>query len=69
LVAVFGTGFSDHVQGNTPLETDLAPNPVHTLLHLPMATIASLHRIGGRRQQLVIKQRQGFFKMRREDLL
>jgi len=34
-----------------------------------MPTIASLDRIGGRRQQLVIKKRQGLFKMRREDLL
>ena len=34
-----------------------------------MTTIASLDRIGGRRQQRVIKKRQGFFKMRREDLL
>src|SRR4030095_11018859 len=34
-----------------------------------MPTIASLDRIGGRRQQLVIKKRQGFFTMRREDLL
>ena len=31
-----------------------------------MATIAALHRIGGRRQQLVIKKRQGFFQSRGE---
>ena len=42
---------------------------VHTLLHLAMATIASLHRIGSRRQQLVIEKRQGFFQIRREDLV
>ncbi len=34
-----------------------------------MTAIASLHRLGGRGQQLVVKERQGFFKMRREDFL
>ena len=53
----FGTGFSDHIQGNTPLYTDLTANPVHTLLHLAMVTIASLYGIGGRWQQLIIKKR------------
>src|SRR2546430_15829263 len=64
LVSAFGTRFSNHVQSNTTLSTDLAADPVHTLLHLAMTPIASLHRIRGRGQQLVIEQRQGFFKMR-----
>jgi hypothetical protein len=34
-----------------------------------MTTIASLHRIGGCGQQLVIEESQRFFQMRREDLL
>ena len=51
-----------------PSQQTLVPNAVHTLLPLPMATIASLHRIGGGGQQLVIKKRQGFFPMRRENL-
>jgi len=34
-----------------------------------MTTIASLYRIGGRWQQLVVKKRQRFFQMRREYLL
>jgi len=34
-----------------------------------MATIAALHRIGSRRQQLVIENREGFFQIRREDLV
>jgi hypothetical protein len=33
-----------------------------------MATVAAFHRIGGGRQQLVVQKRQGFFKVRREDL-
>ena len=33
-----------------------------------MTTIASLYRVGGRRQQLVVKKRQGFFQVRRKDL-
>jgi hypothetical protein len=69
LVSAFGTRFSDHVQGNTALSTDLAADPVHTLLHLAMTPIASLHRLRGRWQQLVVEKRQGLFKMRREDLL
>ena len=69
LLSPFGTGCSNHVQGNTTLSTDLAADSVHTLLHLPITTIASFHRIGSRGQQRVIKKRQGLFKMRREDLL
>ena len=68
LLSPFGTGFSEHVQGNTTLSTALAADSVHTLLPLPMTTIASLHRIGGRWQQRVVEKRQGFFTMRREDL-
>jgi hypothetical protein len=33
-----------------------------------MATVASLHRIGGGWQQLVVKKRQGFVKVGRKDL-
>ena len=69
VASAFGTGFSDHVQGDTTFSTDLATDPVDTLLHLTMTPIAPLHRIGGRRQQRIVKKRQGFFKMRREDFL
>src|SRR5437870_12162997 len=34
-----------------------------------MTAIASLHRIGGRREQFVVKERQGFFSRRREAFL
>ena len=69
VVSAFGTGFPDHVQGDTTFSTDLATDPVYTLLHRAMTPIAPLHRIGGRRQQRVVQKRQGFFQMRREDLL
>ena len=69
VVSAFGTGFSEHVQSNTTFYTDLAAHPEHTLVHLAMATIPSLHRIGGRGQHRVVKKHQGFFKSRREDLL
>ena len=34
-----------------------------------MATVASFHRIGSCRQQLVIEKRPGFLQIRREDLV
>jgi hypothetical protein len=68
LLSAFGSRFSEHIQSNATLYTDLAADPVHTLLHLPVAAIATFHRIGGRGQQRVVEQCQGFFQMRREDL-
>ena len=69
LVSAFGTRFSNHVQGNTTLSTDLAADPVHPLLHLAMTPMASLHRMRGRGQPLVVEQHQGFVKRRCADLL
>ncbi len=68
MVSAFGTGFSEPIQGNTPLSTDLAADSVHTLLPLPITTIASFLRIGGRGQQRVVKKRQGVCTRRREHL-
>ena len=68
VVSAFGTGFSEHIQGNTPLSTDLAAHPVHALLPRPMTTIATLHGVGGGGPQRVIKPCQGVFTMRRADL-
>jgi hypothetical protein len=64
LVSTFGSRFAKHVQGNPTLSTDLTADPIHTLLHLPVAAIATFHRIGGRGQQRVVEKREGFFKGR-----
>jgi hypothetical protein len=64
LLSAFGSRFSEHIQSNATLYTDLAADPVHTLLHLPVAAIATFHRIGGRGQQRVVEKCQGFFQMR-----
>jgi hypothetical protein len=67
LLSAFGSRFSEHVPSNATLYTALAADPVHTLVHLPVAAIATFHRIGGRGQQRVVEKWQGFFQRRGDD--
>jgi hypothetical protein len=42
---------------------------IHALLHFTVAPIASLNSVGGRRQERIIQEHQGFFEVRREQFL
>ena len=60
-MAPFALGFAPHVQRQACPELCLCAYPVDLLLHLAIASVAPLHRIRGRGQQLVIQKRQGLF--------
>src|SRR4051794_40072590 len=57
------------IEGNPAAERSLLANPVDRLLHLPMPTVPSLHDVGGRRQQLVVQERQRLLQVGRLELV
>src|SRR5437870_998947 len=69
LVTTFALGFSPHIECNACLDLLLGAYTVDTLLHLPVAPIATLHRIRGRGEQFVIEKRQSFLEGRRKEFL
>src|SRR6266404_5644982 len=69
LVTTFALGFSPHIECNACLDLLLGAYTVDTLLHLPVAPIATLHRVRGRGEQFVIEKRQSFLEGRRKEFL
>ena len=69
LLTAFGLSFTPHIERQTRTDLRLRPHPVDLLLHLAIASVAPLHRIRGRRQQLVIEEREGFLQGRGKELL
>ena len=69
LVTTCALGFSPHIECNACLDLLLGAYTVDTLLHLPVAPIATLHRIRGRGEQCVIEKRQSFLEGRRKEFL
>jgi len=56
-MATFALGFAPHVQSQVCPDLGLRAYPVDLLLPLAIASVAPLHRIRGRWQQLVIQKR------------
>jgi hypothetical protein len=46
----------------------LGAEPVNRLLHLAVATVATLYGVGGRWQQFIIEKRQGLLQVGRRKL-
>ena len=65
----FGLGVTLHVQGDSALDVRLSADAVDGLLHLPVASVAPLHGIGGGRQERIVQERQRFLEARGEELL
>lgn len=59
----------NHVQGDSLSNPVLGPDPVDRLLHFSKPPILPLYCIGCRGKKLLIKECQGFFQVRRKDLL
>ena len=68
-MTAFGLGFTPHIQCQAGTDLYLCAHTVDLLLHLAIAPVAPLHRIGGRGQQLVVEKRQGFFQREGKELL
>ena len=62
-LSTFFVGIAEHVEGDPIMDVLLRADSVDRLLHLAMATIASLDGIGSRRQQFVIEKRQCLFQI------
>ena len=69
LLTACSLGFTPHVQCQACPDLCLRAYPIDLLLHLAIASVAPLHDIRGRREQLVIQKRQGLFSRGREELL
>jgi hypothetical protein len=69
LLPAFGLGFTPHIQCQAGTDLYVRAHTVDLLLHLAIAPVAPLHRIGGRGQQLVVEKRQGFFQRGGKELL
>jgi len=68
-VTAFGLGFTPHIQCQAGTDLYLRAHAVDLLLPLAIASVASLHGIRGRRQQLVVEKRQGLFQRGGKELL
>jgi hypothetical protein len=64
VLPAFGVGFTPHIQRQARTDLRVGPHAVDALVHLAIAPVASLHRIGHGGQSLVIEQREGLVQRR-----
>ena len=66
-----GLGALPPAAGPAPaaLDRPLRPNPVYRLLHLAVATVATLHRVRRCAEQPLVQEHQGLLQPRRQQLL
>ena len=62
-----GLGVAEHVGGDPLADVGTGADAVDGLLHLAVAAVAALHRVGRGRQERIVQERQGFFEVRREE--
>jgi hypothetical protein len=60
---------SVHVNGDPLTYVVNGAHTIDALLHLPVSTVASFHRVGRRRQQRIIEEGQRLLDVGREELL
>jgi hypothetical protein len=61
-LSAFGLTFSAHVQNHSMPDGRLRSHSIDGLLHLAIATIASLNCVGGGRQQGIVQEAQGLLE-------
>ena len=69
MVTPFGLGIAQHVEGDAVTDVFLRAHAVDGFLHLAVTAVATFHRVGGRRQQLIVKEREGLFQVGTEEFL
>jgi len=62
-------GLAEHIQRDSLVDMRVRPDAINGFLHLAVAAVAPFDRVGGRRQQRVVQERQGFFQVGREQFL
>lgn len=58
-----------HVQGNATTDRLMGTDPIHSFLHLAVATVSAFDGVGRSRQERIIQERQGLFQVGREEFL
>lgn len=58
-----------HVERDPVGDILFRAHPIHSLLHFAVATEATLHGIGGRREQLVVEKCQGLVQVGRAEFV
>jgi len=69
LDSAFGLSVAEHVGGDPLADVRGGSDAVDHLLHLAVAPVAALDRVGGGRQQRIIQERQGFFEVGRKQFV
>jgi len=69
LQSALGLRVAEHVHGDAPADVLGGADAIDRLLHLAVSAVASFDRVGGRRQQGIVQERQGLFQRGREELL
>ena len=69
MVAPFGLGIAQHVEGDAVTDVFLRAHAVDGFLHLAVTAVAAFHSVGGRRQELIVKECEGLFQVRTEEFL
>jgi len=69
LPSALSRGVTENIQGDSLADVRAGSDAVNGLLHLSVAAVAAFDGIGGRRQQGIIQEGQGFFQGGREQFL
>lgn len=69
LVAPCGLGVTKQVEGDAGAEVFLGVDAVDCLLPLTVTAVTAFHGVGGRRQSLIVKEREGLFPVGAEEFV
>jgi len=69
LDSALGLGVAEHVGGDSLAQVRGGPDAAVRLLHLAVTPVAALDRVGGGRQERIIRERQGLFEVGRKQFV
>jgi hypothetical protein len=69
VVAPFGLGLAKYIERDSTADVFSGAHAVDRFLHLAVTPVATFHRVGRRRQQLIVEEREGLFQVGAGELL